>query len=402
MENEKVRIDIPSQEESQVERAEISETEPAWRLRDFKGFFHFHSWEGSSCAKDSLKRIKDAVARKTGLRFIGFSEHVGWPGEEYWPDKIREEFSDIDALNSEKLSPKIYKGIEANVLADGALDAESDLLDDSDIVVASIHYKNTDEPKDMTADATAKRWCQVMDNYPSVNFLGHPLRDLPEEEWPKMDWDRLCQKAKEKNVAIELSISGHIKRDMPREFLEALRRNDNLVSIAPDFHAISTFLLEEGDLSQEQNDLLAEYHRIKGDIAGITFRDGEVVKGRGLGKPEYTKEEKEGKTEKLRNLREKLKEIEDSNELAQIYDILSSNVRYEEGEEGKVSAKRRPLSYKIMRTFAKRINQLRGPTSEEDKTPIVPPKNIINLWNEKKIEDWINSRKREIKIRSEL
>jgi len=39
-----------------------------WKLKDIKGFVHFHSWEGSSCGKDNLIQIKDAIAKKTGLQ----------------------------------------------------------------------------------------------------------------------------------------------------------------------------------------------------------------------------------------------------------------------------------------------------------------------------------------------
>ena len=387
MENEKNRIDIPTDTNNLAEKNEIVPEEPVWRLRDFKGFLHAHSWEGSSCGRDTIDQIREATAQKTGLEYLGFSEHVGWPEGEYWLEKIKKEFETIDQVNSEGRKPYLFKGIEVSVMPDGKIDGPDELMDDSDIVVGSIHYDSTDRPEQRTAASTVERWCKMMDDYPSVNILGHPLRDLDEEEWPKMDWDKLCSKASEKNLIIELAVSDHITREMPTDFLLALRKHDNLVSASADFHSLRVYLTEEGDLNDDQQTTLKEFSKIKNEIANISFGD----------------EEKNDQTmESLRVLKTKHDEIEDSEELNKIYEILLANVKYLEDEEGNLSAEKRPLSYKMLRRYAKRINQLRKPISEKNSAPIISPQHIINLWNLEKIENWINSRKQEIKIRGEL
>lgn len=95
----------------QVEKQETLTEEPIWRLSDFKGFVHFHSWDGSSCGHDRITRIRESISKKTGLEYVGFTEHVGWPNGEYWFDKIRNEFKIIDQLNEEQgeenVGPKI-------------------------------------------------------------------------------------------------------------------------------------------------------------------------------------------------------------------------------------------------------------------------------------------------------
>lgn len=375
-----------------AEIQEVPEQKETWRLKDIKGFIHFHSGEGSSCGKDGLSRIKDSVARRTGLQYIGFAEHVGWPGEEYWQDKIQTEFENIDQANAEQTAPHIFKGIEVNVLPDGSLDASQELMEESEIVVSSIHYKNTDKPEEMTAQNTVDRWVKVMDSYSEVNVLGHPLRDLPVEEWPKMDWDTLCAKAKEKNIAIELSISDSAPAELPREFFIALRKHDNLVVIAPDFHNFSSYLVKDGDLQAEQKKLLDEYCKLKGDIAGITFNEGEEVKGKGLNKPEYSDEEKKEKIERLQKLRTRLLEIEDSEELAKIYEILSSNIKYSQDENGDPTTEKNPLAYQMLRKYATRMHQLRKPIDETG-LPAISKNNIVNLWDTERFADWTRSRK---------
>ena len=379
-------------EQELPESQEDPEKKEKWSLKDIKGFIHIHSWEGSSCAKDTLERIKTAVQNKTGLEYIGMSEHVGFPGEEYWFEKIKKEFIDIDKINEEGSRPKVFKGVEVNVSSDGAIDAPDDILDQAEIVVASIHYKNTDKPEEMTAQNTVDRWVKVMDSYSEVNVLGHPLRDLPMEEWPKMDWDTLCAKAKEKNIAIELSISDSAPAELPKSFFIALRKHDNLVVIAPDFHNLSSYLEKDGDLPGEQKKLLDEYYKLKGDIAGITFKNGEEVKGRGLNKPEYSDEEKKEKIERLQKLRLRLSEIEESEDLAKIYEILSSNIKYSQDENENVTAEKKPLAYQMLRKYATRMHQLRRPIDDTG-LPAISKNNIVNLWDTERFANWIKSRK---------
>lgn len=400
MKDERQEISSPPTTE-QAKTVETETEKPVWRLRDFKGFVHFHSWEGSSCAKDNLTRIKSAIAQRTGLSYLGMAEHIGWPGEEYWQEKIETEFSEIDQINAEGSGPYIFKGIETNVMPDGTLDAKPELLESSDIVVASFHYKNTDRPEEMTAENTVERWCKVMDMYEDVNVLGHPLRDLPEEEWPKMDWDKLCAKAKEKNVAIELSISDSAPENLPQKFFAALSKYDNLVVVAPDFHNLAGYLSESSDFSSEQSALLEEYYKLKGDIAGISFNEGEEIKGRGLNRPAHTEEEKAEKRTRLSSLRARLQEIEDSEELAKINEILSSNIRYREDKEGRITSGKRKLAYGMLRKYGKRIDRLRRPIDETGR-PIIARGNIVNLWDKEKFANWIKTRKEVAVIKKEI
>jgi len=386
-----------------TEQAKTVETEtenPVWRLRDFKGFIHLHSWEGSSCAKDNLINIKSAIAQRTGLSYVGMTEHVGWPGDEYWQKKIEAEFAQIDRLNAEESLPYIFKGIETNIMPEGVLDAGPELLESSDIVVASFHHKNTDtEP--VIAQNSVERWCKVMDTYEDISILGHPFRNLPEEEWPKIDWDRVCEKAKEKNIAIELSIPDSAPEKVPEEFISALVRHDNLVVVAPDFHRLSDFFLDGSDFSAEQRAILKEYYKVKSGIADIGFNEGEALKGPGFNKPEYSDEEKAKKRARLQVLRTRLQELEDCAEVAKINEIFSSNVRYNQAETGEVSAEKRKLSYGMLKKYGKRIDQLRRPIDDTGR-PRISRDNIVNLWDKEKFANWIKTRKDIADLKKEI
>ena len=404
MEEEKI---LPSELDSQqtvipesIETVEAESSKEAWRLKDFKGFIHFHSWEGSSCGGDRIYQIKQAVAKKTGLEYIGFAEHVGWPGQEYWYGKIEEEYENIDRLNQEGGNPKMFKGIEANVFPDGTIDAPDKLLSESEIVVASFHYKNTDKQGETTGAGTTERWQKVMDKYPDVNVLGHPLRDLPESEWDNVDWDAICQKAKERNVAIELNISDNAPKDLPQKLFEAIERHGNLVVVAPDFHRIAHFLSED-NLTDSQKALLQEHMEVEWKIASITFNPGEEINKSGL-----SNEEKAQKIRELKGLRARLKEIEDSEALSEIYQILVAteteykSVRNTEGEiEQRKIDRRYPLDYGMLMKYARRINRLRKPANPDNPQSIIPKESIINMWSKDKLATWIEDRKATGKLR---
>lgn len=372
---------------------EIKESETKkekWKLKDFHGFVHMHSWEGSSCGREKIEDIVDAMKKKTGLEYIGFAEHVGWPNEEYWTEKILAEFDNIDRIQKEHPEIKIFKGIEANILQDGTIDADLELLKRSDIVVASHHYRNIESPSESTAEVTIERWFKVMDNYPEVNELGHPLRDLPEAEWPKIDWDKVCQKAKEKNVIIEVGISDSAVDKLPDEFLQALAKNGNLVMIAPDFHHLTSPSKKDDwfghrweDLTSEQRSILERYHQLKGKIAGKTFKEGETLKGRKIDEKPLTKDEEAELIRQLKEERAELSQIEKSDALKEIYEILLLSEK-ETLLNGKTIEKF-PLSISTLLRFGRRINRVRKAG--------VKAENLVNLWSKEKLEEWIEQRK---------
>ena len=399
MESERLmgnKIDSPRPDEFRFDQSPEStnklelKEKKEWGLKDFKGFIHFHSWEGSSCGREKIDDIVKAVKSKTGLDYIGFNEHVGWPGEEYWSDKILKEFANIDQIQKENPELKIFKGIEVNVLKDGSIDG-TDLLPSSDLVVASHHYKNIEPQIESTAEATKDRWLKLMDDYPEVNVLGHPFRDLPEKEWPNVDWDAICTKAKEKNVIIEVGISDSAVDKLPTIFLEALAINGNLVAFDPDFHHLVNhdvnldrphFQKKDNwlghrvkDLTDEQRAILGRYHELKGKIAGKTFNEGDMLKGRKIDEPILSTQEEQELIKQLQDERKELAQIESSDNLKEIYDILILSEK-EILTNGKEKEKF-PLSVSTLMRFGRRMDRVR-------KTGI-KKENLVNTWDKKEL-----------------
>jgi putative hydrolase len=82
-------------------------------------------------------------------------------------DRLLAQLDEISALNEEMAPFRILTGIEVDILADGALDQDPDLLERLDVVVASVHSKMKMESKPMT-----ERMVMAVAS-PHVDILGH-------------------------------------------------------------------------------------------------------------------------------------------------------------------------------------------------------------------------------------
>jgi putative hydrolase len=82
-------------------------------------------------------------------------------------ERLLEQFAEIDTLNAELAPFRILRGMEVDILEDGSLDLEEDLLARLDVVVASVHSKLRMERRPMT-----ERMVLAVVS-PHVDILGH-------------------------------------------------------------------------------------------------------------------------------------------------------------------------------------------------------------------------------------
>lgn len=394
------------QVEQDPQSEQVAEVMP-FLIKDFKGVIHTHTYEGSPCAEDALIRVRQA-AERAGFQYITFNEHPDYVIVESWPEKIRQEFANINQLNNEP-GPRMFKGVEVNILKDGTIETPEDILDDSDCVVASLHYYFTHRPEECTAEATTELYCSIMEKYPQVSMIGHPLRDLPKEEWEKVDWDKICALAKEKNVAIELSVSHQQDEDLPENFYRALEEHQNLVEISPDFHSIQRYFLKKDNIDEvgsqfsvEEKALFSEYIKLKRRIGEATFNEGENLSNRGLGKPERTAEEKATRIEELRANRKRLQEILETGKIEEMYDIMLASepdyveVKNREGQIERRKVNRNPIPIENLMSVMRKVRRLQKKKSFRDPSkPLFDPARVINLWSADQFFKWTKERKGE-------
>src|SRR5690606_14419406 len=108
------------------------------QLSDLRGILHNHT-----TYSDGIHTLAQMAnyCKELGYEYLGISDHSQYAvyAKGLKPEQIIEQHKEIDELN-EKLSPfKIFKSIEADILPDGSLDYNDEVLSSFDFVVASVH-----------------------------------------------------------------------------------------------------------------------------------------------------------------------------------------------------------------------------------------------------------------------
>jgi putative hydrolase len=131
-----------------------------------RGDLHTHSdWsDGGSPIREMAE-----TARSLGHSYIALTDHSPrlQVANGLSADRLRAQLDVVAELNAELAPFRILTGIEVDILEDGSLDQDPELLDRLDVVVASVHSKLRMPLVDMT-----KRMVAAIAN-PRVNVLGH-------------------------------------------------------------------------------------------------------------------------------------------------------------------------------------------------------------------------------------
>jgi putative hydrolase len=136
-----------------------------------RGDCHTHSsWsDGGS----DIREMAEA-ARDLGHAYIALTDHSPrlTVARGLSPERLREQLDEVAALNDELAPFRILTGIEVDILEDGSLDQEEELLARLDLVVASVHSKLR-----MDGPAMTRRMVRAVAN-PHTDVLGHPTGRL--------------------------------------------------------------------------------------------------------------------------------------------------------------------------------------------------------------------------------
>jgi putative hydrolase len=139
----------------------------------------------------------------------------------------------VSALNSELAPFRILTGIEVDILDEGELDQEPELLAQLDIVVASVHRKLR-----MEREAMTRRMVMAIAN-PNMDILGHCTgryvvgKNRPESEF---DAEIVFEACRQFNKAVEIN-SRPERLDPPRRLLRLAEETGCIFTIDSDAHA---------------------------------------------------------------------------------------------------------------------------------------------------------------------
>lgn len=197
-----------------------------------RGDLHSHSdW---SDGLTSIDLMVDA-ARRLGHEYLALTDHSPRlrVANGLSPERLRAQLEVVDGMSGDGFT--FLRGIEVDILDDGALDQEDDLLAELDVVVASVHSKLRMDAAAMTARMLAAV------RHPHTDVLGHCTGRLVEGSRgtrPPSQFDAAAVFAAcaDRGVAVEIN-SRPERQDPPDDLIALALEAGCLFSIDSDAHA---------------------------------------------------------------------------------------------------------------------------------------------------------------------
>jgi DNA polymerase (family 10) len=248
------------EDKGEIEAAQQGAIPVLLSRNDIRGDLHSHT--DQSDGKNTIEEMLDA-AQALDYEYYCVSDHTQSLTIANGMDESRllKRIEEIDELNaSGRWKMRVLKGAEVDILADGGLDIEDDVLSQLDVVTVSIHSKMKDTKETMT-----ERVCHALENK-YVHILGHPTgRLIGKRSELEIDLERVFETAHKHKVIMELN--AHPQRlDLNAGNLRAATKIGLKIAINTDAHRISelenmqfgVFQARRGWLTSE--DVINTYH----------------------------------------------------------------------------------------------------------------------------------------------
>jgi DNA polymerase (family 10) len=165
---------------------------------DIRGDLHMHSlW---SDGRDSIEAMVEGC-RALGYAYMAITDHSqhSAASRNLTIDGVKKQAEEIAGLREQYPDIAILHGCEVDILPDGRLDFPDHVLEQFDIVLASLHERAGQGPGQLT-----KRYASAM-RHPLVTLLTHPTnRLLPGRLGYDLDYDRLFEMAVETRTLVEI------------------------------------------------------------------------------------------------------------------------------------------------------------------------------------------------------
>ena len=220
-------------------REDEGEVEAALRKRlpedlvtaeDIRGMVHCHTTY--SDGKHSVEQMV-ATAEAMGMKYITITDHspTAFYAGGVKVDRLLRQWEEIDEVQ-EKTKVKILKGTESDILADGSLDYPDRILEQFDVIVASIHSRYKMDSEKMTRRiVTAMR-------QPVFKIWGHALGRLIQKRPPfECRVEEILDVIAENRAAVEINGDPYRLDMEPRWLREARQRKIKFV-ISVDAHSM--------------------------------------------------------------------------------------------------------------------------------------------------------------------
>jgi len=206
-------------------------------LEDLRGDLHCHT-----VASDGHNTIREMAqaARDRGHEYLAITDHSASHGfgNDVSPAELRKHMAAVRRVSDELDGITLLAGSEVNVLPDGSLDYDDDLLGQLDWVVASVHTSFGMSSAEMTA-----RVVRAIE-HPLVDVLGHPTGRLIEQRAPyALDIDAVIDAAARTGTFLEIN-SAPRRRDLDDVHARAAAAAGVKLLIDSDAHRVETLAVQ--------------------------------------------------------------------------------------------------------------------------------------------------------------
>ncbi len=224
------------EDRGEIDAAEQGALPPLLALEDIRGDLQMHStW---SDGKNTLEEMLDGCVRR-GYEYFAVTDHSKSLAMTGGLDaaKLRRQWEEIAEIQARHSEIRILRGMEVDILADGTLDLEDELLAELDIVLASVHSRF-----DLPAVEQTERVLRAV-QHPRVNILAHPTgRLINRRDAMDFDLEEVMRCAAEHRVAVELN-SHPDRLDLKDTHLMRAKELGLEVSLGTDAHRVDDLAL---------------------------------------------------------------------------------------------------------------------------------------------------------------
>lgn len=214
----------------EIELAEQGKLPKLLELSDIQGDLHMHT-----TATDGTASISEmiAAAKHRGLKYIAITDHSKRVTMANGLDaaRLREHWHEIDRVRSKVSGIEVLRGIECDILEDGTLDLDDQVLSEADWVIAVLHY-GLRQPQEQIQ----LRLLNAIRN-PHVSIIGHPSARIINQR-PPVAWipEVILQAAADNGVMMEINAS-YQRLDLDDVLAASARDRGIPIVISTDAHS---------------------------------------------------------------------------------------------------------------------------------------------------------------------
>jgi len=220
------------EDEGEIESAMAGELpQDLIQLEDIRGMLHCHTnYSDGKHTIEEMARGADAL----GVSYLTITDHspTAFYAGGVEEDRLWRQWDEIDQVQ-ENVNVKILRGTESDILADGSLDYPDRILEQFDVIIASIHARYR-----MNEDQMTNRIVRAM-RQPWFKIWGHALGRLIQHRPPfKCRVEEILDAVAESCAAIEINADPY-RLDMAPEWIRKARKRGIKFVISTDAHSIN-------------------------------------------------------------------------------------------------------------------------------------------------------------------